>query len=276
MRTRVALVQLNSGTDRTANLASIEHWVLQAAAAGAQLIITPEYSDIRGDTVQLQAAATPMGGVVTQHMAALAQRTGCWLHLGSFHERIPHEDRLGNTSVLFNPQGQVAATYRKLHLYDATVNGMPYREGDDFVPGDALVTTEAAGLQLGLSICYDLRFAEQFRALRAQGAQALVVPAAFNVHTGRDHWEVLLRARAIENQCYVLAAAQIGGPGPRMPSYGRSMVVDPWGTVVACMPDGEGFICADIDTARLTHIRTQLPAWEHRRNDVYGSATHRT
>ena len=272
MTTRVALIQLNSGTDRTANLAAIEHWVLQAAAAGAKLIITPEYSDVRGDTAQLQAAATPLGGVVTQHLAALAQRTGCWIHLGSFHERMAGDTRLGNTSVLLTPQGEIAATYRKLHLYDATVNGMPYREGDDFVPGDALVTAQAAGVALGLSICYDLRFAEQFRALRARGAQALVVPAAFNVHTGRDHWEVLLRARAIENQCYVLAAGQIGGPGPRMPSYGRSMVVDPWGTVVACMPDVEGFVCADLDLARVASIREQLPAWQHRRMEVYGSA----
>ncbi|MCO7637838.1 carbon-nitrogen hydrolase family protein [Pseudomonas sp. S 311-6] len=217
MTTRVALIQLDSGNDRAANLAEIEHWVLAAAQDGAQLIITPEYSDVRGDAALLQQQASPVPGVVTEHMASLARRTGCWIQLGSMHERLADDPRLGNTSLVFNPDGQIAASYRKTHLYDAVVNGMPYLESDDFAPGAALTTVEAAGLQLGLSICYDIRFAELFRALRSRGANVLVVPAAFNVHTGRDHWEVLLRARAIENQCYVLAAAQIGGPGPALP-----------------------------------------------------------
>lgn len=269
MTTRVALIQLDSGNDRAANLAEIERWVLAAAQDGAQLIITPEYSDVRGDAALLKQQASPVPGVVTEHIAALARRTGCWIQLGSMHERLTHDPRLGNTSLVFNPEGLIAASYRKTHLYDAVVNGMPYLESDDFAPGTALTTIEAAGLHLGLSICYDIRFAELFRALRSRGANVLVVPAAFNVHTGRDHWEVLLRARAIENQCYVLAAAQIGGPGPALPCLGRSMIIDPWGTVLACMPDQPGYICADLDPARVDMLRDKLPAWSHRRSDLY-------
>ncbi|AZV92643.1 hydrolase [Bordetella sp. J329] len=269
MTTRVALIQLDSGNDRAANLAEIERWVLAAAQDGAQLIITPEYSDARGDAALLQQQASPVPGIVTEHMASLARRTGCWIQLGSMHERLADDPRLGNTSLVFNPDGQIAASYRKTHLYDAVVNGMPYLESDDFAPGSALTTVEAAGLQLGLSICYDIRFAELFRALRSRGANVLVVPAAFNVHTGRDHWEVLLRARAIENQCYVLAAAQIGGPGPALPCLGRSMIIDPWGTVLACMPDQPGYICANLDPTRVTMLRDKLPAWSHRRGDLY-------
>ncbi|HET8627264.1 MAG TPA: nitrilase-related carbon-nitrogen hydrolase, partial [Thermomicrobiales bacterium] len=147
-----------------------------------------------------------------------------------------------------------------------------YRESDDFCHGDHLQTVQVGGLTLGLSICYDLRFAELFRSLRAQGANALVVPAAFNVHTGRDHWEVLLRARAIENQSYVLAAAQIGGPGPAMPCLGRSMIIDPWGTVLATAPDGVGMALADLDFAHLRRIRAELPSLANRRPEAYPAA----
>ncbi|MFT0212342.1 carbon-nitrogen hydrolase family protein [Pseudomonas sp. F1_0610] len=267
--TRVALIQLNSATDREQNLEQIERWVLAAANDGAQLIITPEYSDVRGDARCLQDNASFIPGVVTEHIASLAKRTGCWIHLGSMHEKTKRDHRLGNTSLTFSPMGEIAAKYSKVHLYDAVVNGLPYKESADFFHGEHLQTVQVGDLKLGLSICYDLRFAELFRALRAQGANVLVVPAAFNVHTGRDHWEVLLRARAIENQCYVLAAAQIGGPGPAMPCLGRSMIIDPWGTVLACMPDETGYICADIDPARVASLREKLPAWEHRRHDLY-------
>lgn len=268
-KTRVALIQIDSGTRRDDNLAALEHWILAAAADGAQLIVTPEYSDIRGDQHHRQQAASPIPGDVTRHFAALAQRTGSWLHLGSMHERLPGDTRLGNTGVTFSPDGQIRARYRKAHLYDATVGGLAYRESDDFVPGDQLQTVQVGDLTLGLSICYDLRFAELYRALRARGANVLVIPAAFNVHTGRDHWEVLLRARAIENQCYVLAAAQIHGPGPALPCLGHSMIIDPWGTVLASMPDETGYICADLDPQRVVRLRASLPAWDHRRTDLY-------
>ncbi len=269
MRIKVAAIQIDSRQDREANLAALEHWILAAAADGAKLIVTPEYSDVRGDANALQAAASAVPGPVSEHIATLAQRTGCWIHLGSMHERLPGETRLGNSGITFAPDGGIAARYRKVHLYDAVVNGKPYRESADFAPGDSLHTVDAAGLNLGLSICYDLRFGELYRTLRARGANVLLVPAAFNVHTGRDHWETLLRARAIENQCYVIAAAQIGGPGPALPCLGRSMIIDPWGTVLACMPDTTGFITAELDTERVAGLREALPAWEHRRTDLY-------
>lgn len=267
--TRVALIQLDSGNNREENLAQIEHWVLAAAKDGAELIITPEYSDVRGDAHCLKDNASTIPGVVTERIANLAKRTGCWIHLGSMHEQSASDSRLGNTSVTFSATGEIVAKYSKVHLYDAVVNGLAYKESADFFHGEHLQNVQVGDLNLGLSICYDLRFAELFRALRAQGANVLVVPAAFNVHTGRDHWEVLLRARAIENQCYVLAAAQIAGPGPAMPCLGRSMIIDPWGTVLACMPDETGYICADIDPARVATLREKLPAWEHRRHDLY-------
>ncbi len=267
--TRVALVQVDSGRDRDANLAELERWVLAAANDGAKLIITPEYSDVRGDKEWVSAHATPIPGMVTERFASLARQTGAWIQLGSMHEQGADGQRLGNTSVMFSPDGEIAATYRKIHLYDAVVNGVTYRESDEFCHGGHLQNVQIGDLNLGLSICYDMRFAELFRTLRARGANVLVVPAAFNVHTGRDHWEVLLRARAIENQCYVLAAAQIGGPGPAMPCLGRSMIIDPWGTVLACMPDQAGYICADLDPARVARMRESLPAWDHRRGDLY-------
>jgi len=269
MRIKVAAIQIDSRQDRDANLAALEHWILAAAADGARLIVTPEYSDVRGETGVLQAAATTVPGPVSERIAALARRTGCWIHLGSMHERLPGEERLGNTGLTFAPDGSIAVRYRKVHLYDAVVDGLPYRESADFAPGDSLQTVAAAGLTLGLSICYDLRFGELYRSLRARGADVLVVPAAFNVHTGRDHWEPLLRARAIENQCYVIAAGQIGGPGPGLPCLGRSMIIDPWGTVLACMPDTCGYITAELDPARVAGLRAALPAWEHRRTDLY-------
>lgn len=269
MPIRVAAIQLDSRQDRETNLAALEHWIMAAAGDGARLIITPEYSDARGGADTLRDAASPVPGPVTERIAGLARRTGCWIHLGSMHERLPHEGRLGNTGITFAPDGAILARYRKVHLYDAVVDGTPYCESADFAPGGHLQTVEAAGLTLGLSICYDLRFCELYRSLRARGANVLVVPAAFNLHTGRDHWETLLRARAIENQCYVVAAAQIGGPGPGLPCLGRSMIIDPWGTVLACMPDQTGYIVADLEPARVAALRAGLPAWDHRRIDLY-------
>ncbi|WP_083384656.1 carbon-nitrogen hydrolase family protein [Cupriavidus sp. USMAHM13] len=269
MGIKVAALQLDSRQDRQANLAALEQGILAAAADGARLIVTPEYSDVRGDSAALQAAASTVPGPVSERIAALARRTGCWIHLGSMHERLPGEARLGNSGLTFAPDGSLAARYRKVHLYDAVVDGLPYRESADFAPGDSLQMVAAEGLTLGLSICYDLRFGELYRTLRARGADVLLVPAAFNVHTGRDHWETLLRARAIENQCYVIAAAQIGGPGPGLPCLGRSMIIDPWGTVLACMPDTTGHITAELDPARVARLRGALPAWDHRRTDLY-------
>lgn len=231
--------------------------------------MTPEFSDIRGDTVCLQNNATTIPGIVTQYIADLARRTGCWINLGSMHEKYSETRRLANTSVCFSPDGEIQTQYHKVHLYDAAVNGYMYKESDEFCHGDSLQTVKIDSVTLGLSICYDLRFVELYRALRAKGADVLVVSAAFNAHTGRDHWQVLLQARAIENQCYVMAVAQIGGTGSQFPCLGRSMVIDPWGVVLSCMPDQTGYICVDLDPACIAAVREKMPVWEHRRNDLY-------
>ncbi len=269
MTIRVAALQLDSGTDWEANLQALEQGVAAAAADGAQLVVSPEYTDIRGDAATIRRYASPINGKLLPRLAQIASDNHLYLHVGSIHEEVVEQGKLGNTSLTFGPDGALLATYRKLHLYDAVVNGLPYKESDDFVHGDALQVIDVLGLRLGLSICYDIRFPELFRSLRALGANVLVVPAAFNVHTGRDHWELLLRSRAVENQCYVIAAAQIGGPGPALPCLGRSMIIDPWGTVLATMPDTTGHLCVDIRAERVDMLRDKLPAWSHRRSDIY-------
>jgi predicted amidohydrolase len=189
-----------------------------------------------------------------------------WVHAGSFHEAGPDPERTYNTSLLFRPDGTLAATYRKIHMYDVEIPGrVSYHESRSVAPGAETVVAPAGDLQLGLSICYDLRFPELYRRLAVAGANVLVVPAAFMLHTGRDHWEVLLRARAIENQCFVLAAGQIGNHEPNRTCFGRSMVVDPWGTVLAQAPDVVGVTVADLDLDRLATIRAELPSLANRR-----------
>jgi predicted amidohydrolase len=189
-----------------------------------------------------------------------------WVVAGSFHERGPDPDRTYNTSLVFDRSGGLVSAYRKIHLYDVEIPGrVSYLESRSVAPGNDCVTVDVAGLRVGMSICYDLRFPELYRRLAGAGAQLLLVPAAFMLHTGRDHWEVLLRARAIENQCYVAAAAQIGDHDPGRTCFGRSMVVDPWGTVLAQAPDEIGVTVADLDLDRLARIRSELPSLANRR-----------
>ena len=206
-------------------------------------------------------------GEFAEFFAAAARDLGIWVHAGSFHEAGPDERHTYNTSLVFSPDGTLAATYRKIHLYDVEIAGrVSYQESRSVAPGDQTVVTDVAGVRTGLSICYDLRFPELYRRLAVEGeAQILVVPAAFMLHTGRDHWEVLLRARAIENQCYVLAAGQIGDHDPGRTCFGRSMIIDPWGTVLAQAPDTIGITTADVDLDRLTQIRADLPSLANRR-----------
>jgi predicted amidohydrolase len=187
---------------------------------------------------------------------------------GSIPERVPGQERLSNTSLLIDPDGEIAATYRKIHMFDVDVGGVAYRESAHEQAGEDIVSAEVDGVRIGLTICYDLRFPELFRVLVDDGARLLTVPACFTVATGRDHWEVLLRARAIENQCYVIAAGQWGEPGG-MPSYGRSLVIDPWGLVLAQAPDEDGIALAELDAERQDGIRERLPALAHRRPVVY-------
>jgi predicted amidohydrolase len=262
---RVAVCQLNSRADRSANLAVALDLLARAARAGADLAVLPEYTDYLGPG-RGAPAPEPVAGPYAALFAAAAREHRMWVIAGSFHEAGPDPDHTYNTSLVFDRSGVLAATYRKIHLYDVEIPGrVSYLESATVTPGSEPVTVDIEGVRVGLSICYDLRFPELYRRLADAGARVLVVPAAFMLHTGRDHWEVLLRARAIENQCYVLAAAQIGDHEPGRTCYGRSMVVDPWGTVLVQAPDEAGVTVADLDLDRLATIRAELPSLANRR-----------
>jgi predicted amidohydrolase len=262
---RVAVCQLNARDDRAQNLSVARDLLGRAASAGAELAVLPEYVDYLGPG-ETAPKPEPVDGEFAAFFSAAARELGIWVHAGSFHEVGPDERRTYNTSLIFNPAGDLAATYRKIHLYDVEIPGrVSYKESRSVAPGAETVVTDVAGLPTGLSICYDLRFPELYRRLAVDGAKIILVPAAFMLHTGRDHWEVLLRARAIESQCYVVAAAQIGDHEPRRTCFGRSMIIDPWGTVLAQAPDTVGIVTAEIDLGRLDEIRTELPSLANRR-----------
>jgi deaminated glutathione amidase len=267
---RVALVQLDAGDDVELNVAIAASLADEAAAGGARFVALPEYLQFRGPDDGYRASARPVPGPWTEPFAAIAQARRAWILVGSLAERSDDPARPFNTSVLVAPDGSIAARYRKIHLFDVDVeNGPADRESDRVSPGDRAVVADVDGVRFGLSICYDLRFAELYRALALAGAEVLTVPANFTERTGRDHWEVLLRARAIENGAYVLAPAQIGGP-PGQSAFGRSMIVDPWGTVVAQAADRVGIVTAELDLARVRSIRRQIPVLANRRPDAVG------
>ena len=271
MRFPVALVQLDAGPDPETNVRLAAELADRAATDGARLVALPEYLQFRGPDDGFRASARPVPGPFTDPFADVARRHGTWVLVGSLAEASGDPDRPFNTSVLIRPDGEIAARYRKVHLFDVAVEAGPVdTESARVTAGDELVTAEVEGVRLGLSICYDLRFPELYRGLTLAGAQVLTVPANFTERTGRDHWEVLLRARAIENAAYVLAPSQIGGP-PGQPAYGRSMVIDPWGTVVAQAPDRVAIVHAELDLDRVDAIRQQIPALANRRPDVYSA-----
>ena len=263
---RVAVCQLNARDDRAANLAAAETLLARAAAAGADLALLPEYVDYLGPA-HGAPKPEPVDGEFAAFFAATARRLGMWVIAGSFHETGPTPELTYNTSLVFDRTGALTASYRKIHLYDVQIPGrVSYLESAAVAPGTEPVVVSVEGLRVGLSICYDLRFPELYRQLAvAGGAELLVVPAAFMLHTGRDHWEVLLRARAIENQCFVAAAGQTGDHEPGRTCFGRSMVIDPWGTVLSQLPDGAGVTVVEIDLDRLRRIRAELPSLANRR-----------
>ncbi|MEA2334904.1 MAG: deaminated glutathione amidase [Solirubrobacteraceae bacterium] len=267
---RVAAVQLNSTADPAANLTVADRLTRAAAADGASVIVLPEKWTAMGSDEQLRAAAQALDGPAIEWARAIARELGVELVAGSIVELVPGREKLANTCVHVGPDGELKAVYRKLHMFDVEVAGRSYRESDLEDPGEEVVLSETAGgLQLGLSICYDLRFPELYRILAVRGARAFPLPAAFTLATTRDHWETLIRARAIENQAFVIAANQIGAHPGGNRSGGRSMIVDPWGIVLAQAPDAEGHIVAELDLERLAEIRAQLPALANRRADAY-------
>lgn len=268
MQLPVALVQTDATDDVDANITRAAGLADDAARAGARLVALPEYLQFRGPDDGFRASARPIPGEHTAAFTAVARRRDAWILIGSLAEASDDPARPYNTSVLIGPDGSIAATYRKVHLFDVAVDAGPVdTESARVRAGDRLVTASVDGVTFGLSICYDVRFPELYRALALAGAQVLTVPANFTERTGRDHWEVLLRARAIENGAYVLAPSQINGP-PGQPAFGRSMVIDPWGTVVAQAPDTVTTIHATLDLDRVAAIRRQIPALANRRPDV--------
>jgi predicted amidohydrolase len=269
-RLRVALVQVEARDSVDDNLQRSATLAHQAAEAGARLVILPEYVQYRGSDDGYRASAAPVPGPTTQPFQEIAARHGCWLLAGSVAETSDAPDRPFNTSPLIDPNGRIVARYRKLHLFDIDVDQGPAdTESARVSAGDRAVVADVDGMRLGMSICYDLRFPELYRALALAGAEAFAVPAVFTERTGRDHWEVLLRARAIENGAYVLAAAGWGKGGPgAIPGYGRSMVVDPWGTVIAQAADGEGIVTAELELDRVRAIRGQIPSLANRRPEA--------
>jgi predicted amidohydrolase len=239
-------------------------------------VALPEYLQYRGDDAGFRRSARPIPGPHSDAFAAVARRHGTWVLVGSLAELGPDADRPWNTSVLIGPDGSIAATYRKVHLFDVSVDlavgrGPADLESARVSPGDRAVLARVDGIGVGLTVCYDLRFPELYRALTLAGADLLTVPANFTERTGRDHWEVLLRARAIENGAYVLAPSQIGGPAG-MPAFGRSLVIDPWGTILAQAADTEAIVEATLDLERVAVVRQAIPALAHRRPDVYDPA----
>ncbi len=266
---RVALVQLTSTAERARNLEAARKWIAVAARDGARLIVLPEMFNVLGDADTLRAGAEPLDGPSLSWASEQARRHGVWLVAGSILERVDGETRLFNTCRVFDPQGQPRATYRKIHLFNCDVPGASFHESDTVMPGREIVGFEAEGVKLGLSICFDLRFPELFRSLALEGARAVALPSAFTERTGRDHWETLVRARAIENQVFVLAANQVGASTPSLRWFGRSTIVDPWGVVLAQAPDREGHIVADLDFAEQDRIRALLPTLPNRRPEIY-------
>jgi deaminated glutathione amidase len=289
---RVAAVQLNSTAEKGANIAAADRLTRAAAADGATLIVLPEKWTAIGREEDLRGAAETLDGAAAARGPALAwaRETARELRIdlvaGSITEGAPvagsrspaagssmassTAEKLANTSVHVDPHGEVRAVYRKMHMFDVEIEGKTYRESDLEAPGDEIVLSETAqGIKLGMSICYDLRFPELFRIMAVRGARVIALPAAFTLPTTRDHWEILVRARAIENQVFMIAANQVGEHPGGHHSGGRSMIVDPWGAVLARAEDGEGYIVAELDLERQLEIRVQLPSLANRRPRAY-------
>jgi predicted amidohydrolase len=266
---RAAAVQLNSTDEYDRNVEVAERLVRAAAADGAELIVLPEKWTVLGPPEAIRASAQPLDGPALSAASAWARELGIFLVAGSVPETVPGQEKLANTSVMFGPDGERLAVYRKIHMFDVDVGDVSYRESEIEQAGDEIAIGDAGGTPVGLTICYDLRFPELYRILAVRGARVITVPSAFTERTGRDHWEVLIRARAIEDQVFIVAAGQIGFAPPHYRSYGRSMIVDPWGVVLAQAADTEGFVSAELDFTAQDEVRNRLPSLRNRRPQAY-------
>lgn len=264
----IGLVQLNSQDHKDENLKKMEYYIREAVEKGCQVVAFPECSNFVGEDDNAAAEDVP-GGDTFSLLSRLAKRDHIWIHCGSIYEKSA-DIRPYNCSFMVNPEGELAGKYHKLHPFDVDItNGPHIRESDRIKPGEEIVTVDGGEYGMfGLSICYDLRFPELYRAMVLAGAEILFVPANFTMNTGKDHWEPLLRARAIENGCYVVAPAQIGVK-PKFQAYGKSMIIDPWGNVISRASDREEVVLAEIDLEYVKTIRREVGMLKNRRRDHY-------
>jgi deaminated glutathione amidase len=262
-----AAIQMSSTPEKEENKATADALIREAVSDGADLVALPELWSCHGLDEVYRKNAEPVPGPTTEFLGNLARELGVYVLGGSILER--GTERLSNTSTFFSPSGEMVAVYRKIHLFDVKVSDKEYLESANIAPGDEIVTAKAGAATLGLSVCYDVRFPELYRLLALRGAEILAVPAAFTLQTGKDHWEILLRARAVENQAFVIAPAQWGRKADGRWTYGRSMIVDPWGTVLTTCPDRDGYALATLDLDYLDRFRTEFPALANRRPATY-------
>ena len=269
MKMRIGLAQMNSQDNKKENLLSAETLIRELAGNGAELVMLPEHFDFIGpDHEKPKQAETIESSFTLEMIRNIASDLKIYIHIGSFLER--DGDNIFNTALVFNPSAEIIAKYRKIHLFDVEIpGGRTYLESDIISPGQETALFTIGDYVFGMATCYDLRFPELFRSLTGQGANVLLLPAAFTLETGKDHWELLLRARAVENQCWVAGAGQWGTAPPHHSSYGRSMVIDPWGIVVAQAADGISTAIAELDLDILQSVRTTFPALNHVRRDLF-------
>lgn len=267
----IGLVQMNSRDDVTKNIQDALAGIDEAANRGAHLVCLPEVWPFLGADAAPTTIGESIPGELTKRLGERAQEHNIWLHAGSIYETVDGDERMANTAVVFNPAGALIAKYQKIHLFDVELEGeMSFCESATIKPGESVVTFDMHGVTVGLATCYDLRFPELFRALAERGSELVVLPAAFTMQTGRDHWETLIRARAIENTLFMAATGQVGSYAEGRRSFGRSMVVDPWGTVVAQASDVPGVTICTIDLDDVGRIRRQIPSLKNRRMDIVG------
>jgi predicted amidohydrolase len=265
-----AAIQMSSTPNKEENLETAERLIRAAASSGAELVALPELWNCHGLQKVYRENAEPVPGPTTEFLGGLARELSLYVQGGSILEETPTSAKLHNTSTFFGPDGEMSAVYRKIHLFDVKAPDREYLESEIIAPGSEIVTAKAGAATLGLSVCYDVRFPELYRLLALRGAEILAVPAAFTLQTGKDHWELLLRARAVENQAFVVAPAQWGKKADGRWTYGRSIIVDPWGTVLAQCPDRDGYALATLDLDDLDRLREDFPALENRRLEAYG------
>jgi predicted amidohydrolase len=264
-----AAIQMSSTPDKNENFETAENLIREAAKRGAEFLALPEMWSCHGLDSVYRENAEPIPGPTTDFLGSLAKELGIYLLGGSIFEGEPGSERLSNTSTFFTPDGELSAIYRKIHLFDVKAPDREYLESATIEPGSEVVTAKAGSATVGLSVCYDVRFPELYRMLALRGAEIMAVPAAFTLQTGKDHWEILLRARAIENQSFVVAPAQWGQKADGRWTYGRSMLIDPWGTVLATCPDRDGFVLATLDLEYLERFREEFPSLKNRRPESY-------